>query len=544
MKRLQSFYHARLSKKIVASVFLSIIAIEFVILIPSFLRREQEILDNLTNLSCAQITAVLASEGSMGDSNKGKIINGLSRLTRGEKPLFIGGTIYGKDGGIFGAFGQPPILSFEDFQTHKKSSYLDRGTYQYDFVQSISLDGKDYTIIISHDAIAIRDEFFAFNGRILFLVIIISIAVTTSTAVILNRWVIDPILRLRMDLTTVGNAFRNNKKLPQTLESVQQIRDDELGDVMLAFDEMTKKIASTLEDIEASQQHLLDTEELIHDAKMSGLEQIVAGIAHEVNNPLGFVCGNVHYLQDYISILLTAVDCYRRQEKPSITEEELEFIINDLPKLCDSMKSGADRVRDIVISLRNFARLDEAGRKIVDLHDSLNGTLSRIAYRLEPSSTRTSRIEVKKDYGKLPLVECDPGQVNQVFLNILMNAIDALEDPSCSSDHLELCLRTEVVDQNFVSITFQDNGVGIPEHIQSEVFNPFFTTKPVGRGKGLGLALVDRIVNEEHQGQVDLSSDSQGTCVTITLPVKLEAYGQSQQDLELSQSTASDAVLV
>ncbi|WP_160148456.1 sensor histidine kinase [[Leptolyngbya] sp. PCC 7376] len=474
---------------------------------------------------------------------KTQIFQKLEQLTKRENALFEGGIIYNEAGLLITSFGQEPELSFNDFQQAQKTTYLNRNSYQYDVAQTLPLKDERYILIIRHDAIAIRDEFFAFNSRILGLVIIISIAVTVSTAIVLNSLVIAPILKLRGYLHAVGEAVHHHESLREKIQPTHNIQNDELGEVMVAFNDMVENIARGLEEIEATQYQLMHTEQLIHSAKMSGLEKIVAGIAHEINNPLGVVYSNIHHLDNYVAQVLKALNHCRLQqsgdkvptsthhainleknedvvkEDTLPTEEELAFIVQDLPELCDSMKSGAKRVRDIVLSLRDFARLDEVGCKVVDINDGLDSTLSWLTYRLE-SNRCTSKIDVSKEYGDLPLVECDPKQINQVFLNILMNSIDALEDPLCTTKTPKLQLRTQVVNGDCVAISFIDNGVGIPAEIQSKVFDPFFTTKSVGHGKGLGLALVDRIVTEEHKGQVNLKSSPAGTEMTVILPVK------------------------
>ena len=540
MTPLSVFFRARLSRKIISAVFLSIIAIEFVLLIPSFLQRENEILNHLTELSSAQIDGILLPDSTLGPRIQTETLNRLEKLTKQPKPLFQGGALYTSSGILIKTFGKPPELNFETFQREQKTKSLNRRTYNYDVVKGLQLKDGEYVLIISHDAIVIREEFYSFNSRILGLVLIVSIAVTASTAIVLKTLIIDPILKLRIDLTKVGDAVHNEKSLPKELESTQNVQNDELGEVMVAFSNMVDDIAVGLEEIEASQKQLMHTEQLVHSAKMAGLERIVAGIAHEINNPLGVVYGNIHHLNKYVSQVLLALNYYRyhfeNQTQTEVakivakqshisrdidfpTEEDLEFIIADLPELCTSMKSGAERVRDIVLSLRDFARLDEVGCKVIDINDELDSTLNWLTYRLE-SNTRASKIDIDKKYSNLPLVECDPKQMNQVFLNILMNSIDALEDSQCKVERPQLQIQTSTVDDACVSVSFTDNGMGIPIEIQSKVFDPFFTTKTVGNGKGLGLALVDRIVTEEHKGHVKLQSSPAGTQITIILPVK------------------------
>jgi len=256
--------------------------------------------------------------------------------------------------------------------------------------------------------------------------------------------------------------------------------------------------------------------QLIQSEKMSSLGQLVAGMAHEINNPVNFIYGNLNPANEYIQNLLSLLDLYRKyypQPGEAIEEFadliELEFLRSDLPKLFKSINIGADRIRAIVLSLRTFSRLDEAEMKEVDIHEGIDSTLMIIQNRLKSTDQRPN-IEVIKEYGNLPLIECYAGQLNQVFMNILVNAIDALEDSvfrgrwttkkTLKTDHPRIYIRTQLPAPNQVTIRIADNGLGIPEDIKNQLFNPFFTTKPVGKGTGMGLAISYQIITERHSG--------------------------------------------
>jgi signal transduction histidine kinase len=275
---------------------------------------------------------------------------------------------------------------------------------------------------------------------------------------------------------------------------------------------------------------------------MSSLGLMVAGIAHEINNPVCFVYGNLAPAGEYIRELLELVELYRQHYPvpvPEIQEyaEEIEvdFLVEDLPDLLASMKVGAERIRDIVTSLRTFSRLDEAKMKRVNIHEGLNSTLLILQHRLKEKPGRPT-IEVVKKYGDLPLVECYCGQLNQVFTNILANAIDALESQRVSSEQVDselltpypsprIEIRTEVVDTadsdlRDVVIRIIDNGPGMTERVRLMLFDPFFTTKPVGQGTGLGLSISYQIVVAEHGGQLRCASaPGQGTEFIIQIPI-------------------------
>jgi signal transduction histidine kinase len=278
--------------------------------------------------------------------------------------------------------------------------------------------------------------------------------------------------------------------------------------------------------------------QLIQNEKMSSLGQLVAGIAHEINNPVNFIYGNLNYATQYAHDLLELLNLYAKEyPQPSddlsdrLEEVDIEFVKTDFPKMLASMQMGADRIRNIVLSLRKFSRLDEAEMKPVDIHEGIDSTLLILQYRLKPKSG-TMGITVHKDYGDLPEVECYPSQLNQVFMNILSNAIDALEEQietagvdGLEPPHPEISIRTyqrhaEALGDASVVIQIADNGPGIPEHIQSKLFDPFFTTKPSGKGTGLGLSISYQILVERHGGTLQCNSQpGQGTEFLIEVPV-------------------------
>ncbi|GGA26201.1 AAA family ATPase [Okeania sp. KiyG1] len=262
---------------------------------------------------------------------------------------------------------------------------------------------------------------------------------------------------------------------------------------------------------------------LIQSEKMFSLGQMVAGIAHEINNPVSFIHGNITHANTYMEEVLELLALYQshypqphQEIEEAMEEMDLDFLQEDFEKLLKSMKNGSDRIKNIVTSLRTFARLDESKFKCVDLNKGIESTLTVLQHRLQKQEKR-AEIQVVKDYGELPLVECYAGQLNQVFLNILNNAIDALEEYE-DQDSLALSIRTET-DGKQVKIAIADNGVGMNEETQKRLFDPFFTTKEVGKGTGLGLAIAHQIVTEKHGGKISCDSTvGQGTIFTIVIP--------------------------
>ena len=277
--------------------------------------------------------------------------------------------------------------------------------------------------------------------------------------------------------------------------------------------------------------------QLVQSEKMSSLGQMVAGVAHEINNPVNFIYGNLTHAKNYTQDLVHLIENYQHHypKTPAdiqtiIDDMELDFLKDDLPKLFQSMEVGTERIREIIKSLRLFSRLDEADIKQVDLHDGLDSTLTILKTRLRAQHWRPD-IQVVKEYGELPQVECYAGQLNQVFMNLLSNAVDALEErdqqrtwQEIEQEPSTIVIRTQFLGQLHqpaVAIAIIDNGSGISQSASDYLFNPFFTTKPVGKGTGLGLSISYQIITETHGGTIAYNSvPGQGTTFTITLPIK------------------------
>jgi PAS domain S-box-containing protein len=273
--------------------------------------------------------------------------------------------------------------------------------------------------------------------------------------------------------------------------------------------------------------------QLVQSEKMSSLGQLVAGVAHEINNPVSFIYGNLVHASGYTNDLLHLIELYQ-QYYPSpvpeiqweIEEIDLEFLMEDLPKLLLSMKVGAERICEIVAALRNFSRVAEAEVKAVDLHEGLDSTLMILQNRLKASG-RHPEIKVIREYGNLPLIECYVGQLNQVFMNLLVNAVDAIDEQNQmrSPEEIEanpsfIQVQTELISDRVVEIRIADNGPGMTEDVKARLFDPFFTTKPVGMGTGLGLSISYQIVVEKHSGQIHCYSQlGQGTEFVIQIPL-------------------------
>lgn len=270
--------------------------------------------------------------------------------------------------------------------------------------------------------------------------------------------------------------------------------------------------------------------QLIQTEKMSSLGQLVAGIAHEINNPVNFISGNITHAKDYIEDLMNLLDLYQAYYPHCVPEiaDELEeinfnFLKQDLPLILESMKAGSERIRDVVRSLRHFTRLDESQMKSVDIHEGLDSTILILQNRLQAKAGRPG-ITLIKEYGVLPKVECYAGQLNQVFMNLLTYTIDRLEITSYKgdlTDQPQIMIRTYLQEQNTVAISIFDNGIGMSEAERQNIFDPFMTSPLQGKGTGLGLSLAYHLVTEKHQGKIEcFSTLREGTEFLITIPLK------------------------
>jgi len=292
--------------------------------------------------------------------------------------------------------------------------------------------------------------------------------------------------------------------------------------------QQAQQLEQAIKELRRTQTQLIQTE------KMSSLGQLVAGVAHEINNPVNFIHGNLNYVNEYSNNLLTLIDLYQ-QHYPNtvpvveeyIQEIDLNFLLEDLPKILSSMKVGSERIRQIVLTLRNFSRLDESEMKPVNIHEGIDSTLLILQNRLKATSDYPA-IKIIKNYENLPEIECYAGQLNQAFMHLISNAIDSLRSHD-KNRSLEAKLKqpstitisTQILDNNRIGISIKDNGLGINEAVKSRLFDPFFTTKPVGEGTGLGLSITYQIIVNKHDGRLECISEvGEGAEFWLEIPVK------------------------
>nr|WP_309295011.1 MULTISPECIES: ATP-binding protein [Nostocaceae] len=341
----------------------------------------------------------------------------------------------------------------------------------------------------------------------------------TSLAFLIPSWLL--VLRL------LKNYLRTSKIAQITLRDLNHELEMRVEKRARELRYKNDQLTQTLQELQQTQLQLIQTE------KMSSLGEMVAGIAHEINNPITFVKNNVSYVKEYSQDLLNLIQSYQEYytQPPDILQAQindidLEFIQEDFIKILNSIEYGTDRVEKIVKSLRNFSRLDEAEIKSVDIHEGIDSTLMILSHRLI-AIDKHPEILLIKEYASLPLVECYPGLLNQVFMNILVNAIDALHeynwqrtDDGMKNSPSMIRICTHQIDESWIQIRIIDNGIGIPENIRDKLFNPFFTTKPLGKGTGIGLSISYQIIVEKHTGKLYCNSiEEQGTEFVIEIPI-------------------------
>jgi signal transduction histidine kinase len=507
-RTIRSILTSRLSRQLGLWVFGGILAVEAIIFLPSAYRRKYEQLEIIQMKAEAMVNTLAATA-----PESTRFIDRLAKLSP-HTPL-MGAALYRPDGKLVNQFGPVMHFQFEPAQA-RKNQLRYTSPWCYEVALPVMLEDGPHYLLLAYDATLVAQDLVAFSLRVAGLILLISMSVTILMMWIISRRLINPILLLRSDMLRSGQAIAEGQA-PQDFESQQYQTQNELLEVIQAFHQSHQQIVGAIAARDLSEANLKQTQaRLIHTEKMSSLGQLGAGFAHEINNPINFIDANLKHIGNYSQDLLATIDQYQQElANPSIALQEkieaidLEFIQEDMPKLLQSMQSGSTRIRDLVVSFRNFVRLDEADQKVVDIHEGLESCLLLLQSRL-------AAITVQRDYGDFAPLKCYPKQLNQVFMSLIMNAIEALDRQRSDSPLITIITATQ---NGQVTIQITDNGIGIQPEIQSKIFDPFFTTKDVGQGMGLGLTNSYQIIQDIHHGRLEYANAPDGGATfTIWLP--------------------------
>ena len=561
-------FNARLAKQLTAWVFLSLVVAEAIILLPSYLRRKQALLEHQDDLVAMSVEAAFLNlNTATPDRFNVSLASTVFKYLQTQSTI-LGGAVVVDNSYLASQQGDYPDIPVDAVPAMVGQYVFDRQANTYDTAISVIHAEHVVYVLVRYDGRIIHRELYAYALRIIVLVLVIAAVVTATTMVGVDRLVIRPILALQgnLPLTKAIQSGEGASRFP--LDTVQY--DNELDSIAHRFQELYHQIWQTMDERESAllsrqrekerADQLKTTLEELHRTqsqlvqaeRIASLHQLTAGMAHEINNPITFIQGNIPQMEQYLDSLCQLLDQYQQELPPgspqlqALEEEcDLEFLRSDYPKIVSSLQRGTHRIQEIVSSLQQFARIDERGLKQVWLESELRNTLELLRPQLMATSQRPEIIIVET-YGGVGEVECYPALLNQVFLSILTNAIEAInrfEGKWRSEKDPTIWIETQKFDSQWVDILLRNNGPYLSATEQQRLFDPFYTTKSLGEGTGLSLFSCYQVIQHQHHGILSCASEP-GEDVTfqIRLLVSLDMVADGNGVRHQEEQTAEHLV--
>ena len=548
LKRILPSLNARLSKQLTVWVFLSLVAVEAVLLLPSYLKRKQDLLQQQDSLVSTSLEAsFLNLNTATPDRFNVSLASTVLKYLHGQE-IILGGAIALDNSYITSEQGDYPTIHWDDLPPLVNRHVFNRRSNTYDTAIRVQHAERTVYVLVRYDGEPIHQQLFAYALRAIILVLVVAGVVTATTMFGVGRLVIRPILSLQEDLQLATLDIRQGHRATRFQSDTAQY-GNELDSVIDTFKDLYRQIwqtideraialqaerkekeradqlRSTLEELHRTQAQLVQAE------RIASLNQLTAGMAHEINNPITFIHGNIPQLKRYLEDLFQLIEQYQ-QELPDRSTDiqrleediDLDFLRSDYPQLILSLQRGASRVQTIVSSLKKFSRIDETGLKRAAIEEQLKNTVELLKPQLA-STPQRPEIKVVETYAGVSKIQCYPAFLNQVFLSILTNAIEAMERRKGAWEKgtpPTIWIESKHAAPQWIDIVLRNNGPSLSASEQQRLFDPFYTTKKVGEGTGLSLFSCYQIIQHQHHGTLTcISQPGEDVAFLIHLPVSL-----------------------